>query len=373
MTRLTRVEVQGFRSLRDVALELAPDGPTVLIGPNGSGKSNLLDALRLVCALRDGRLRLHVGQSGGASRLLHQGTEPAHHLRLCLRWQDGFTYEAVLGPVEGDLLAFLDERVQDETLGQGHAESYLVDAPHPTQITGHSLLRRLYPLIDEARSRLQGIGAYHLRDTSATAPLRRHADPAEDRKLASDGAHFAAFLWRLKEGKGEDHQAAIRRIEGTFRRILPGFKALAPRFVDSAHPESSFLRLDWETQAGQRFRVADLSDGSLRALYIFTLLGQPTALIPAQIFIDEPELGLHPAALNLVVAMARSVAHHSQVVLTTHSMNLLDAFEVEQVRVAESDGEASRFRHLDRAALEVWLEDYSLGQLYDKNLLGGRP
>lgn len=374
---LTRIHVEGFRSLKDVKLELPPARPTVLIGANGSGKSNLLSVLRMVPLMRTQSLRRFVAEAGGASALLHYGPQVTREIGLRLDFsQDGSAnaYAARLGWASGDALVFLDETVEFQrlaptgprqtfSLGAGHAESRLEEeASSPNKITERTV-----------RWWLSQMTFFHFHDTSRTSPLRQNSRQEDTHYLRSDGSNLAAYLRAFAEGEGEGYQAAWSRIQGLVRRVAPFVKQLKPSLVDPSVPERSAVRLDWIDERDQLFGPHHLSDGTLRTIALFTALAQPADRLPAFISIDEPELGLHPAALAVFASLIRSVSPRCQVILATQSPALLDLFEPEDVVVAERKGGESTLRRLEPAALSEWLEDYTLSELYDKNVLGGRP
>lgn len=365
---LKRITVKGFRSLRDVTLtDLGP--VTVLIGPNGSGKSNLLSAIQMLRMLAFGSLQLFVGRNGGASFLLHYGPRvtPVMELGLELeRGQETNTYEARLAHAAGESLVFLDEKAgyrssataQGEmvALGAGHRETRMrEEAAH------HIGARTTLPL-------LQSLNFFHCHDTSLSSELRTHARSADDRYLRSDGSNLAAYLLRLKSSTDSKEQAAFRRIESLMRQVAPFLHRLDPTELDAGA-----VRLDWLDDRSERFSAAHLSDGTLRALALFTALGQPVDHLPLFCAIDEPELGLHPAALDVFCALVRSASAHCQILLATQSPALLDHFEAHEIVVAERVDHATAFRRLDAQELAGWLEDYTLSDLYDMNVLGGRP
>lgn len=365
---LKRIRVRGFRSLRDVEVG-GLRSVTVLIGPNGSGKSNLLAALELVRKLADGFLQLHVGQSGGASFLLHRGPRPVQeiHLELDLAGDgDDCSYEARLAPAPGEALYFVEEKVgfrpqgsgtwQMTSLGAGHRESRLRD------VGDHDATVR------KIRELLQDIQLFHFHDTSATSALRSNARQGDDQGLHGSGRNLPAFLLALKRSGDPMKKPSVRRIESAMGQIAPFVRELVPTEIDGGA-----VRLDWLDEGGERFNAAHFSDGTLRALALFTALGQPTAMVPRVCMIDEPELGLHPAALDLFCAMVRSVSAHRQVILATQSPATLDQFDVADVIVTERLEGATQVRRLDPEALAIWLEEYGLSELYDKNVLGGRP
>jgi len=369
-TLLTKVRVEGFRSLRNVTLDLAPIN--VLIGPNGAGKSNLLTALRLPTIMRTQGLRLWVGEQGGASKLLHYGPETTSDLEIDLEFTEGsehWGYEARLRHAAGDKLVFAKELLSLQSdvrdgavldIGAGHDEAQMATAQRPP----HTL--------SKVAELVGGIGYFHFHNTSSTSPLRQNSHSAEHQFLRPDGSNLATMLHRFKQTDHPDFQPAWKRIEGLVRRVAPFIKDLDAALV-APHVPSSTLRLFWTDTRGYRFDAHDLSDGTLRALALITALAQPASMLPKLIVIDEPELGLHPAALSLIASVMRSVAHYAQIIVSTQSTALLNEFEPDEVIVVEQDKGESNFRRLDPVALEGWLEEYSLSELYDKNVLGGRP
>jgi predicted ATPase len=366
-TKLKRIRVAGFRSLRDVSLDLT--AVTVLIGPNGAGKSNLLWALEMVRMLAFESLQLFVSERGGATFLMHYGPKSTAAIELGLEFSTETgenAYEARLGYGSDESLVFLSERAgfrrsQEQPwswleLGAGHRESALkgAEAQDVTARTTRWLLRQ--------------VNFYHFHDTSRRSPLRTltYADTGGD-YLRSDGSNLPAFLLGLRESTDAAAQAAWRRIERTIRRVAPFIAALVPMADRRA------IRLEWLDDKGATFGPAHLSDGTLRALALIAALGQPEDSLPLVSCIDEPELGLHPAALQMLCGLISSVAARRQVIISTQAPAVLDNFSPDQVVVAERVDGATKLRRLDAQELAGWLEDYSLSELYDKNVLGGRP
>ena len=365
---LERIRIIGFGSLADVSIE--PGRLTVLIGANGSGKSNLLRALRMVPLMRTGSLQRFVGESGGASSLLHYGSSRTQAITVELdfvRDQRRNRYTARLGFAAGDKLLYLDETVGYQprpgaemrltSLGAGHWESALRDTKDDT--TARTVNYWLSQLT-----------FFHFHDTSMTSALRTHARAEDDQFLRSDGSNLAAFLARLERSTDEADQKAWRRINLFVQRIAPSVKALAPTLVGN---RDSSVRLDWIDDQDARFGVHQLSDGTLRAIALVTALAQPTERLPRFISIDEPELGLHPAAMSLLADLARSVSRHTQVLFATQSTAFLDHFEPDEVVVVERANGATSLTRPDAAVLESWLQDYSLSEVFNKGVMGGRP
>lgn len=134
------------------------------------------------------------------------------------------------------------------------------------------------------------------------------------------------------------------------------------------------IALRWrEAGHDEDFNCHQLSDGSLRFIALATLLLQPESNLPAIVIIDEPELGLHPYAITLLASMIHHASQYRQVIVATQSPALLDHFQPDDVIVVERPGRETEFKRLEPAALAEWLEEYTLSELWDKNVFGGRP
>ena len=347
------IHITGFGSLADVTLR--PGRLSVLIGANGSGKSNLLRALRMVPLMRTGSLRRFVGEAGGAASILHYGPQRTPVVTVELEFVQGQRrnrYGARLGFAAGDRFLFLDEAVGYQafpgaemrmtSLGAGHWESTLQE--NRADVTARAVNYWLSQLT-----------FFHFHDTSMTSALRTLARAEDDQYLRSDGSNLAAYLARINQ---------------FVRRIAPSIKQLCPTPTGKGN---TAFRLDWLDDQDERFGAHQLSDGTLRAIALVTALAQPTDRLPRFISIDEPELGLHPAALRFLAELARSVSRHTQVLFATQSTAFLDHFEPNEVVVVERKEGSTVLTRLDEERLANWLEDYSLSEVFDKGVIGGRP
>lgn len=365
---LVRFRVAGFASLRDVTLEPGP--LTVMIGANGSGKSNVLRALRLLEKFRSGSLQRFVAESGGASKILHYGPKRTSDLTIDVEWllpTGKRGYHATLAFAQPDRLAFIKEWFECPGADPGgnrrayepfsHDESGLATATDRYEVES---------LLEVASS----VATHHVSDTSHNSPLRVNSRSADDQSMRSDGANLAAFLRRLKDSPKEEARLSWRRINTLVSRIAPSIKSLEPTFTDD---NAQSVRLDWIDDRDERFGVHQLSDGTLRAIAIITALAQPESRRPRFISIDEPELGLHPVAIRIVAELARSISHHTQVLFATQSPAFLDHFRPEEVVVAERVKGATELKRLPLEDMKDWLSEYSLSELHDKGVLGGRP
>jgi predicted ATPase len=354
--RLRSVVVEGFTSIRSA--ELALNDVNVLVGANGAGKSNFIRALGMLGRIVDGDLGFYVGQSGGANALLNIDAAASRRLHLEVESAVG-GYSAQLVPAAGDTLIFSEETIwRDDTgvtaeLGRGHRETMLT-VPEP--LWGPEAVA----LVET----LQGCRVFHFHDTSPTAPVKQQGYTSDNRSLRSDAGNLAAVLLRLREGD-----------RGRYKRIVRMISQVAPFFRDFVlEPELApdRVRLRWQQEGTDVVFPADaLSDGTLRFICLATLLGQPE--LPGLIILDEPELGLHPFAIVQLAGMLRAASHDSQVLLATQSVTLMNQFELGDLVVVERRDGASVFERPDPDRLSEWLADYSLGDLWEKNLLGGRP
>jgi predicted ATPase len=354
--RLKSVVVEGFTSIQSAALAL--NDVNVLVGANGAGKSNLIRALSVLGRIVDNELGLFVDLSGGANALLNDGRTPSRLIHLEVESAVG-GYSAQLIPAAGDTLIFSEETIwRDDTgviaeLGHGHRETMLT-VPEPLWGSEAAALVET----------LRGYRVFHFHDTSRDAPVKQQGYTADNRSLRSDAGNLAAVLLRLRDGD-----------RGRYQRIIRTIKQVAPFFRDFVlEPElaADRVRLRWQQAGSDTILPADaLSDGTLRFVCLVVLLGQPE--LPGLIILDEPELGLHPFAIVQLAGMLRAVSRQSQVLLATQSVTLMNQFELGDLIVVERPDGASIFERPDPNRLSEWLEEYSLGELWEKNLLGGRP
>lgn len=367
MSRLVRIKLNGFRSIKASTLEMRP--LNVLIGANGAGKSNLISFFKLMNELMAGRLQQHIAETGRATANLHFGpkTTPQLEAELEFEVENGTdTYQMRLFHAAGDSLVFAEEtlsfhqhsypRPRVVSLGAGHLESKIGDKAAEGEPTAKTL-----------RHLLNNCRVYHFHDTSSTARVRHYCYVGDNRWMMPDAANLAAILYQLKSQK----ETVYRRIVATIRQIAPYFDDFD---LEPTGQNGRDIILNWRHRKSDLvFGPHQLSDGTLRAICLVSLLLQPDDDLPYLIVVDEPELGLHPYALNVVASLFQAASRHSQVLVSTQSSTFLDSFDAEDIIVVERDGEASKFERPDSAKLEAWLDDYSLGEVWEKNVIGGGP
>jgi predicted ATPase len=190
---------------------------------------------------------------------------------------------------------------------------------------------------------------------------------ADNITLRNDAGNLAAVLLALQDNDVSSHRAAYRRIVGAIRGVAPFFRDFVLKPTSSDR-----IQLRWRpVDSDAVFSADQLSDGTLRFICLVTLLLQPE--LPALVVLDEPELGLHPYAIVQLADLLRQAAVRSQVLLATQSVTLMNQFELADLIVVQRENGASTFTRPDPDKLSDWLDEYSLGELWEKNLIGGRP
>lgn len=370
MTKPTirRLHVSGFLSFRE--LELGLGQVNVLIGSNGSGKSNLLRLFEMLRAVAHGELQSWVDTAGGANAILHYGRKYTDKIKIDLDFvtQDGAlgSYGCVLTAVSGDTLKFQTEFFRDPL--QQMPTSITTDERLESVFTRLGTVRMsppLFQMLTTIRTAIQSWHVYHFHDTSQSAPPKQSVYVGNNVLLLGDGKNLAAMLYRMREEHLRHYEEVVERV-----------RAAAPFFGDFVLEPSpaDHLLLRWRERGRDTVFSPDaLSDGTLRYICLMTLLHQPPEWMPATILIDEPELGLHPYAIKLLAGSLRMAAAHTQILVATQSSLLLDHFAPDEVLVAERWERGATIRRLDAEALRCWLEDYSMGEIWEKNLIGGRP
>ncbi len=364
MSRLDHITVRGFKSIEYIdKLEIGP--LTVLIGPNGSGKTNFVGVFSFLNAVREGRLQEYVVKAGGADKVLHFGSQATRRLHVRMSFQGGVNqYEIDFEPNGADELIVVSEngyfwdrqcpRPYGLALGTAGREA-AIRRPDVKGIARH------------VQRHLSSWRLYHFHDTSAGSPLKKTANVNDNRHLRPDGANLAAFLHLLRE----KHEDSYRFIVGSVQQVAPFFRDFT---LDPQRLNPDKIRLEWRHKGTDAyFDASQLSDGTLRFMALTTLFLQPREYRPSVIAVDEPELGMHPSAITLLAELMKQASTDSQVIVSTQSSLLLDHFEPEEVLVADRVDGATQLTRLESSRLEPWLGNYSLGQLWEKNELGGRP
>lgn len=366
MSKLRRLQLNGFKSIKEMDIKL--ESLNILIGGNGAGKSNLISFFKMLNEMMAERLQQYIGASGRAQSLLYFGPKTTLQIEAELEFEVDRgvdTYIMRLFHAAGDTLIFAEETLEfletgyevprTDCLGAGYQETQI----HKAADNGMETARVLRYLLNRCR-------VYHFHDTSPTSGVRQSSYVGDNRWLMPDAGNLAALLLRFRE-KSEGR---------VYQRIVKTIQLFAPFFGDFVLESdmSQRIMLNWQSRSSDRvFGPHQLSDGTLRAICLVTLLLQPEDELPELIIVDEPELGLHPYALNIVADLFKKASLHTQILISTQSSALLDNFEPEDIIVVDLEHGASKFRRLDEHELDVWLDEYSLGEIWEKNVIGGGP
>ena len=362
--KINSVTLRGYKSIATLEkFELR--NLNVLIGANGAGKSNFISLFKLMAALADGNLQTYVQQQGGPDVLLHGSRKRTEQIDAEIYFKANGSgvangYRVSLIPTQDNRLIFSREEtwingrygITSMPLGTAHEEA--------------KLKKDTQPVSTYVRPAMQSWRQYHFHDTSQTATVKRPHGSNDNIRLKAAADNLAAYLIRLNK----DYPEAYKRILDTIKLAAPFFGGFVIR-----EPLPETIELEWFEQADPDtpYKAHVLSDGTLRFICLTTLLLQPEYLLPDTVLIDEPELGLHPYAINLLAEMIKQVAETKQIIVSTQSVELLNAFEPEDIIVVEREQGATILKRLDSEELGDWLEDYTLGELWKRNILGGRP
>ena len=371
--RIESIRIKGFRSLADVEIDDMP-GATVLIGANGSGKSNFIRFFDMMSWMIGGRrLAEFIQRQGGADDQLFGGSRisPRMEAELAIRTEQGRdNYRFALAHAHPDRFMFTEEAFRFsregrrteaswQLLGNGHIEAKITEAAQSAEFASVNTRTARF-LVNQ----LLHCAAYQFHDTSYDSRFKRRWEAEENSYLKSHGGNLAAVLLRLEREDIHRFEAICSHIQ----RVLPVFD----RFQIEEDYGSVLLR--WKAKGMDKTIGAHLtSDGSLRLFALVTLLNLPPEMLPNVLLLDEPELGLHPAAIALIGDMIKTLAVDRQVIVATQSPLLVDAFGLDEIRVLELRDGRTEIRRYDEDEYRHWLEEYTTGELWQKNLLGGRP
>lgn len=366
---IDRIHVKNFKSIRDSGeVEIKPIN--ILIGANGAGKSNFIAFFKMLNSMAKKRLSFFVAEHGYENSLLYFGrkksksiegsiifrpegknTNNRYDFKLVPKAQStGFYFERDEGGFNSFAVGNNESWGFDDLGGKGQDESGLSE---------NGLRRAGY-----LRSFFNSFNVFHFHDTSASAPLKQPSKSQDYKYYKSDGSNLAAFLYRIKS----THPKSFKMIEYTIQSVAPFFERfdLEP---DARNPDVIFL--NWlEKGSDEYFNAHHLSDGTLRFIALTTLLLQPE--LPSTIILDEPELGLHPFAIAKLAGMIKKASVQSQIIIATQAVNLVNEFSADDIIVANREDGQTVFKRQSEEALKEWLNDYTIGELWEKNIIGGR-
>ncbi|MHB1922433.1 MAG: AAA family ATPase [Chitinophagaceae bacterium] len=363
--KLKSFSVKGYKTIKAIE-NFEPNSINILIGPNGAGKSNFISFFKFLSWMlnSDGKLQEYVAYLGGANDILHDGADVTKSIdaRIELETNTGFNeYQFSLMFAKPDKLVFKEEKYRYSAksfdskrvwtnCGVGHEEAKLPEASNDSARTILILLRKLI--------------VYQFHNTSDTAPMRLKWSRGDGRWLRQNGENLGSFLFRLQEEEKPYYQRIIKYI----RLVLP--------FFDNFDLYSEFdqVLLKWKEKGTTKvFNAGQASDGMLRTIALISLLAQNPKDLPAVLFLDEPELGLHPSAIDAIAGLIKAASSDCQIFVATQSISLVNNFDLEDLVVIDRKGRNSEYQRPHSENLEAYLEEFSTGEIWDKNIIGGRP
>ncbi len=351
--KIKRIQIKNFKSIKEVDLELKE--LNIFIGANGSGKSNFISFFTFLNHLLEHDLKHYVLQQGGYDTFLFFGRKYSSEIFFRIDFDDRQYYTCKLIPTAGEFLL-----PKDVTLSMDARDN---SADSGMEI--HDKMEDNY-VSEYMKKTFAASKIYHFHDTGPSAKLMQMCDIHDNRYLNPDGSNLAAFLYYLQK----KHEKHFTQIQDTIRLIAPFFSKfeIAPFKLNEAKILLQWKHIDYDDVY---FKPYHLSDGTLRMMCLITLLLQPE--LPDIILIDEPEIGLHPSAITILSSLLQSAATEAQIIVSTQSVTLIDHFEPEDIVVVDRKNNQSIFRRLNEKDISIWLEEYSLGEIWEKNIIGGRP
>lgn len=354
---MDKIIIKGYKSFNEQNFNLRKIN--LLIGSNGAGKSNFLSLFELLGRAFNQGLEQYVALKGGVDKFLHQGRKVTNVIEAQIS-QDRNSYKLSLIEADGKLL------VQNEQLGYRYAGSWdyatIATFVPETKIKTYNGMKRG----DYVKEYLGQIRKFHFHDTGNRSPFASECHIKNDAQtLYEHGENLAPILYRIQQENPL-----------VYRRIVQVIQSVAPYFSDFYFNPSpaDTLRLLWQDKYSTMiYGPNDFSDGTIRFIALVVLFMQPW--LPKVIIIDEPELGLHPVAIQKLSGLVKIAAQRgTQIIIATQSAELISNFDPEDVVTVNQKDGVTRMERLDSQELSHWLDDYTLGDLWKQNILkGGQP
>jgi len=356
MSKLDKIVIQGYKSIKELDLNLTH--LNVLIGSNGAGKSNFISFFNLLNNVIENNLEAYSSKSG-ANAFFYFGIKNTPEIFADLFF-DRNRYTLKFGSTDDDKLFFMNESAMYKTDYGNWYKDFNTSGNQQT-----TLLENRGSVTRYVRESLKSWIVYHFHDTSSNALVKKTCQINDNSELRHDASNLAAFLYLLKEKFTDNYSSIVK----TIQMVAPYFED----FILRPNPlNEETIRLEWkEKGSSEYFNANQLSDGTIRFICLATVLLQPS--LPDTIIIDEPELGLHPYAITILGNLIRKIPTYKQVIISTQSVPLINEFSADDIITVDREENASVFRRHTNEEIKEWLEDYTLSELWEKNLLGGRP
>jgi len=373
--KISTLSIKGFKTIKHLEHLEFDQNINLFIGANGSGKSNILSFFEMLSDMMADTFQQYIAENGFANTLLYFGSKITPQIEATIKLTsqtENSQYDFRLSPIAGDSFVFAEETLCYQQNQEAAQQIRLSGSHKETELKALSLEKNSQATIAQSiRRYLSTLRIFHFHDTSKNASIKQARVVEDNSILKSDGGNLASFLYLLKN----EYPKHYHKIERIIRQIAPFFDKLV------LNPSKDYILLKYqEIGSDMELGAFRLSDGTLRFIALATLLIQPKEKMPPIIMIDEPELGLHPVAIDKLASLLQSASKYSQLFITTQSDRLLDHFEVKNIIVVERKKESgdsyrhfSEFKKLYEQELRTWLADYSLSEIWESNMIGGRP
>lgn len=366
-TKLQEVTIKGYKSIafdRPVTLKL--NDVSILLGANGSGKSNIISFFQMISYMMSKSFAKYVEMSGTSNALLYYGSKKTPVMSGDIKFlnsQSVDTYSFSLANATPDRLIITEERLVWHRKGKLKPYEVLIEPVFKESALAESdnpVAKTIFQMLSYCK-------VYQFHDSSAEGPLRQVCPVETTNYLQSHGNNLPSFLLFLREN-----------YNNSYNRIVDYVRDVVPQFQDFyLEPNNKFVSLRWmdNSATDYRFNAYQFSDGSIRFIALATLLLQPPQTMPNVIILDEPELGLHPYAITQLAEMIKDASLHAQIIIATQSKDLVDHFDINDVSIIEMDKEtlSTSVTQLSEDEYHLWLQKYTVSELWDKNVIGGRP
>lgn len=360
---LDRLTIKGFKSIRELK-DFKLSNLNVMIGANGSGKSNFISFFKMMREMMDKNINSYIRDNGGIGAVLYNGRKTTEELEFEMRFGErGYRFKIspgtdIYGYITNEARYFENGKTGWWELGDAHGQEPRLVKEMKSDKKGESYFSKL---VVEAVTSWK---LYHFHDTGSKAKMRHYESTMDKKYLRFDGANIAPYLLNLKK----NHEKNYKEIASAIRLVAPFFDEFILEPEETG--EGKKVNLSWQ-QKGSDYPMqpCHLSDGTIRFICLATALLQPYP--PSTIIIDEPELGLHPSAIGILAELVKSAAKRTQVLIATQSPAFIDHFTVEDIIIVKRKNGASTFERVDEKQLELWLEEYSVGELWTKNIILG--
>ena len=365
--KLREVTIKGYKSIAfDNPVTIKLGDVSILLGANGAGKSNIVSFFRMLSYMMSKSFGRYVEMAGTANSLLHYGAKKTPVMSGTLTFMTNNsenTYQFSLANATPDRLIITEERINWHRNGEAKPYEIFLE----TNFKESSLAENGNQIAKSIFKMLSFCKVYQFHDSSNEGPLRQSCPVETANFLQSHGNNLPSFLLFLRNNYKDSYQ-----------RIVDYVRDVVPQFQDFyLEPVNNFVSLRWidNSATDYRFNAYQFSDGSIRFIALAALLLQPAQTMPNVIILDEPELGLHPYAITQLAEMIKDASIHAQVIIATQSKDLVDHFNIDNVSVVEMDEktQSTTVNQLNEKDYELWLKQYTLSELWDKNIIGGRP